>query len=87
MTIMTGIDLHKATHTAVAANENEVVLGEFKVPASKLRSDCCVIGRTGSRDVSGRSNRRTGSGIRLQRELVAAGETVLDVSPMLASRV
>ena len=34
MTVMIGIDPHKATHTAVAINENEVVLDEFKIRAS-----------------------------------------------------
>ncbi len=56
MTLMIGIDPHKATHTAVAVNENEVVLGEFKVRASRaqvlwvpdiasglVRGHCCVL--------------------------------------------
>ncbi len=30
MSVMIGIDPHKATHTAVAVDENEVVLGKFK---------------------------------------------------------
>ena len=30
MTVMIGIDPHKATHTAVAIDNNEVVLDEFK---------------------------------------------------------
>ena len=38
MTIMIGIDPHKATHTAVAVDENEVVLGEFKVPEGVEKS-------------------------------------------------
>jgi transposase len=37
MTIMIGIDPHKATHTAVAVDEDEVVLGEFRVSASKAQ--------------------------------------------------
>jgi hypothetical protein len=34
MTIMIGIDPHKATHTAVAVDDDENVLDEFKVRAS-----------------------------------------------------
>ncbi len=30
-----GIDPHKATHTAVAINETETVLGELTVPADR----------------------------------------------------
>ena len=35
MSIMIGTDPHKATHTAVAIDEREVVLDEFKIRASK----------------------------------------------------
>ena len=30
-----GIDPHKATHTAVAIDDNEIVLGEFTIRAGK----------------------------------------------------
>ena len=30
-----GIDPHKATHTAVAINETETILGELTVPADR----------------------------------------------------
>ncbi len=35
MTIMIGIDPHKATHTAVAIDDNETVRGGFKLRASR----------------------------------------------------
>lgn len=35
MTIMIGIDPHKATHTAVAVDGNEVVVDELKLRASR----------------------------------------------------
>jgi hypothetical protein len=63
MTVMIGIDPHKATHTAVAVDNNEVVLGEFKVSASKAQVGCCASGQTGSRNGNGLSNRLTGSAI------------------------
>ena len=87
MTVMIGIDPHKATHTAVAINENEVVLGEFKVPATKAQTQllCDWAQGFGQREWAVES--ADGLGYLVARQLVAAGETVLDVSPMLASRV
>jgi hypothetical protein len=38
MSVMIGIDPHKATHTAVAIDEREVVLDECKVRASKTQA-------------------------------------------------
>ena len=35
---MIGIDPHKATHTAVAIDDNEVVLDEFKLRASSTQA-------------------------------------------------
>ncbi len=87
MTIMIGIDPHKATHTAVAVDENEVTLGEFKVRASKaqVRLLCEWASEFGQREWAVES--ANGLGYLVARQLVAAGETVFDVSPMLASRV
>ncbi len=36
---MIGIDPHKATHTAVAVDDNEIVLDEFKLRASATQAD------------------------------------------------
>jgi transposase len=86
-TTMIGIDPHKATHTAVAVNESEVVLGEFRVRASpgqveRLREWAVAFGdREWAVESAG------GLGYLLSQQLVAAGETVFDVAPMLASRV
>ncbi len=35
---MIGIDPHKATHTAVAIDDNEVVLDEFKLRVSRTQA-------------------------------------------------
>ena len=56
---MIGIDPHKATHTAVAIDDNEVVLDEFKLRASTTRPKGCVNGPTVSKRENGRSSRRT----------------------------
>jgi transposase len=87
MTIMIGIDPHKATHTAVAIDESEVVLGEFKVPASRTQVPllCGWADRFEGREWAVES--ANGLGYLLARQLVAVGETVVGVSPMLASRV
>lgn len=84
--LLAGIDPHKATHTAVAVDGNEVVLGEFKVSASKVQAGllCGWADRFEEREWAVES--ANGLGYLVARQLVAAGETVLDVSPMLASR-
>ena len=69
MTIMIGIDPHKATHTAVASDEREVVLDEFKIRASKSQVRLLCDWRTGSRNGNGRSNQPTGSAIWLHGSL------------------
>jgi len=87
MTIMIGIDPHKATHTAVAVNENEAVLGEFKVRASKAQVRLLCDWAAGFDQREWAVESANGLGYLVARQLVAAGETVVDVSPMLASRV
>ena len=84
---MIGIDPHKQSHTAVAIDDHEVVLGEFKLRASSAQADRL-------RDWAARFDTRewavesaNGLGYLLAQQLVAAGETVFDVPPVLASRV
>ena len=84
-----GIDPHKATHTAVAIDESETVLGELTVPAdwyqtrkliewaSGLNGD----GRLWAVEAAG------GLGYLLSQQLIAHGEQVVDVPAVLASRV
>lgn len=85
--IMIGIDPHKATHTAVAIDDNEVVLGEFKVRASPRQVDKLKewAAPFGEREWAVES--AAGLGYLLSQQLVADGEVVFDVAPMLASRV
>ena len=42
---MIGIDPHKATHTAVAVDDNEVVLDEFRVRASTVQAQRLIFPR------------------------------------------
>jgi len=84
-----GIDPHKATHTAVAIDGSEIVVGEFTIRADNDQTRK-LIDWVGSVDGDGRVwavEAATGLGHLLSQQLVATGETVIDVPPVLASRV
>ena len=84
-----GIDPHKATHTAVAIDDDETVLGEITIRADKDQTTK-LIDWAGSVDGDGRVwavEAATGLGHLLSRQLVARGEPVVDVPPVLASRI
>jgi transposase len=87
MSVIIGVDPHKATHTAVAVDREEVELARAKVRAtrnqvSQLLSWAEPLGeRTWAIESSG------GLGYLLSQQLIAAGETVLDVPSTLAARI
>ena len=87
MAVVIGVDPHKGSHTAVAVDQVEKVLGELKVRSSpgqvdRLRSWAAQWPeRTWAVEGAG------GLGYLLAQQLVSAGETVLDVQPKLGSRV
>jgi transposase len=84
-----GIDPHKATHTAVAINDAEQVLGELTVPADRYQTTRLVEwasrldgdGRIWAVEAAG------GLGYLLSQQLITCGEQVVDVPAVLASRV
>ena len=84
---MIGIDPHKATHTAVAVDDDENVIGEFTLEASNNQVErlCDWAEGLGKREWAVES--ANGLGYLIGRQLVTAGETVFDVPPVLASRV
>jgi transposase len=84
---MIGIDPHKATHTAVAVDDDERVIGEFTLEASSAQVERLTgwADRFTKREWAVES--ANGLGHLIGRQLVAAGETVFDVPPVLASRV
>jgi transposase len=90
MMVMTiGIDPHKATHTAVAIDDDEIVLGEITIRADKDQATKLIDWAT-SVDGDGRVwavEAATGLGHLLSQQLVARGEPVVDVPPVLASRI
>lgn len=87
MSVIIGIDPHKATHTATALDEQAVELARLKVRAgrgqvSELLEWAAPLGaRTWAIESA------QGLGYLLAQQLVAAGEHVLDVPATLASRV
>jgi len=85
--VMIGIDPHKGSHTAVAVDASEAVVGELRVRASARQVDQL---RTWARCWPERSRAVEGSyglGHLLAQQLVADGECVVDVQPKLAARV
>ena len=84
-----GIDPHKATHTAVAIDETEQVVGELTVPADRYQTNRLVEwashldgdGRLWAVEAAG------GLGYLLSQQLITHGEQVVDVPAVLASRV
>jgi transposase len=87
MTVIIGIDPHKASHTAVAIGPDEERLAEIRVRATcqqtaRLLAWARPLGeRTWAVESAG------GLGYLLSQQLVGAGEHVLDVPATLASRV
>ena len=84
-----GIDPHKATHTAVAIDDEEMVLGEITIRADRDQTEK-LIEWAASVDGDGclwAVEAATGLGHLLSQQLVASGETVVDVPPVLASRI
>ena len=89
MVMTIGIDPHKATHTAVAIDDDEIVLGEITIRADKDQATKLIDWAT-SVDGDGRVwavEAATGLGHLLSQQLVARGEPVVDVPPVLASRI
>lgn len=86
MTIMIGIDPHQATHTAVAIDDNETVLDQFTLRASSVQARRLCDWACQFDDKLWAVESARGLGYLVAQQLVAAGETVFDVPPLLASR-
>ena len=87
MSVIIGVDPHKATHTAVAIDRTEAELARARVRATRkqvpqlLRWAEPLGERTWAVESAG------GLGYLLSQQLVASGETVLDVPSTLAARI
>lgn len=86
MTVMIGIDPHKATHTAVAIDSNEQTIAEITVRSSKTQTAKLREWAAGFENPTWAVEAARGLGYLLAQQLVAAGETVVDVPPTLAAR-
>jgi transposase len=81
-----GIDPHKASHTAAVIEHNECVIAEFRIDADcqQRRALLCWAERFEPRTWAVEGAR--GVGALLAQQLVAAGETVVDVPAALSAR-
>jgi len=87
MAVMIGIDPHKRSHTAVAINGTDEVLGQLRVTADRRQLDRLLgFAATWPERVWAVEN-ANGLGRLLSRQLLAAGETVIDVPAKLSARV
>jgi transposase len=85
--VMIGVDPHKASHTAVAISTAEQMLGELRVPASSGQAERLLAWAAAWPQRTWAIEGAGGLGHLLARQLVAAGERVLDVHPKLGARV
>lgn len=86
MTIMIGIDPHKASHTAVAIDESEQFLDSTRLASSATQVEQLRQWASGFDDRVWAVESAHGLGLLLSQQLIAAGETVVDVPPTLAAR-
>jgi hypothetical protein len=84
---MIGIDPHKATHTAVAIDDDENVIDEFTLEASKDQVERLTAWADQFAKREWAVESANGLGYLIARQPVACGEAVFDVPPVLASRV
>ena len=87
MAVMIGVDPHKASHTAAAIGPAEEPLGQVRIQACASQVEQLVAWAAAWPDRTWAVEGATGLGSLLARQLVAAGERVLDVQPKLAARV
>jgi transposase len=87
MTVIIGIDPHKASHTAVAIGCDERQLAEIKVRATCQQTERLLAWAEPLGERIWAVESAGGLGYLLSQQLVGAGERVLDVPATLASRV
>ena len=87
MKVIIGVDPHKASHTAVAVDGSEAVLGELRIRAAAGQIDRLLAWAAPFSDRTWAVEGAGGLGYLLAQQLVAAGERVVDVQPKVAARV
>jgi len=81
-----GVDPHKGSHTAVAIDGDERVIGELLVRADRRQRERLLVWAVEFEPRVWAVEGATGMGALLSQQLVGAGETVLDVPPALSAR-
>jgi transposase len=87
VTVMIGVDPHKASHTAVVISAAEEPLGELRVRACAVQVERLLAWAQAWPQRAWAVEGAGGVGHLLAQQLLAAGERVLDVPPKLAARV
>jgi transposase len=87
MKVLIGVDPHKGSHTAVAIDGDETELAQMKVRATKNQCDQLLRWAGQFDDRRWAIEAAAGLGYLLAQQLVAAGESVVDVPPTLSARV
>src|SRR4051794_28660391 len=82
-----GIDPHKGSHSAAVLDEHEHLVGELRGCAGRRQRDELVEFAARFEPRCWAIEGATGTGALLAQQLVAVGETVLDVPPTLSARV
>ena len=85
--VMIGVDPHKASHTAVVISAAEEELGELRVRACGGQAEQLLAWAAAWPQRTWAVEGATGMGHLLARQLLSAGERVLDVQPRLGARV
>jgi transposase len=87
MTVIIGIDPHKATHMAVAIDGGEQSVARFEVRAQRDQTERLLAWAAPFPDRRWAIESADGLGKLLAQQLLAAGEDVVDVPPTLSARV
>ncbi len=87
MTVIIGVDPHKATHTAVAIDGDEQPLARLQVVADRAQTQRLLAWAAPFEERTWAVESADGLGKLLSQQLLAAGEAVLDVPPTLSARV
>jgi transposase len=85
--VMIGVDPRKGSHTAVAIGVAEEPLGKLRVRATAAQAQRLVAWAAAWPELTWAVEGAGGLGHLLARQLVVAGERVLDVQPKLGARV
>jgi transposase len=87
MTVIIGIDPHEATHMAVAIDSDERSVARLEVRAQRDQTQRLLAWAAPFPDRRWAIESADGLGKLLAQQLLAAGEHVVDVPPMLSARV